>query len=199
MMTTKTWLLIVIAFTLNLAISLADNNTPNPYPLSVQAKLENGPLKVYFQAVNIPPEDRPPELAYYKGRPIAMVAIMFSGLAEGQEFTYFIHEKPIANNDCNTAGDHWNPAARDTWSASYRCDARRPGLCEAGDLSGKHGKLKGTGTSQAPVVTYYDLSLKLTYSRRGMLGKSLVVYDSSNKPILCGNIIDASMVAQTSS
>jgi hypothetical protein len=54
------------------------------------------------------------------------------------------------------------------------------------DLSGKHGVLKGNGPAKTPLAVYYDSTLALTYSRRGILGKSIVIRDPTGTAVACG-------------
>lgn len=60
---------------------------------------------------------------------------------EGGPFLYHIHDNPIANGNCSTAGGHLDPFLR---GDSPACDSENPSTCQVGDLSGKHGKINGT-------------------------------------------------------
>ncbi|KAH9445894.1 hypothetical protein MJO29_012171 [Puccinia striiformis f. sp. tritici] len=196
-MSTKLCLLMIVAFALTLSPTLAQNPPPKKtqhvYPHAVVAKIDNGQgVLISVEFTKVLQDQRPPEASHFNpNRPLTSVTVKSTGLEAGKEFNYFIHEKAITGTDCSTAGGHWNPKKWDTTSANYRCNPRKPSRCEAGDLSGKHGMLKGNGPAEASPVIYYDTSLRLAYSGTGILGKSVVVSDpTDHKPVACGNIID---------
>ncbi|KAA1074258.1 hypothetical protein PGT21_004113 [Puccinia graminis f. sp. tritici] len=114
------------------------------------------------------------------------VWIQYSGVPAGQELAYHIHNKPVTNNDCTSAGDHWNPTQSSMNNPKSPCDRNKLGHCESGDLSGKHGKLKKIPDGQ--LVTYYDSSLRLSHSSRGILGKSVVIHNPAGDRIGCATI-----------
>jgi hypothetical protein len=58
---------------------------------------------------------------------------------------YHVHVNPLdASGSCASAGAHLDPANR---TESPPCDATNPETCQAGDLSGKYGKINGTCAS----------------------------------------------------
>jgi len=68
--------------------------------------------------------------------------VLLSGFpTEGGPFLYHIHNNPITNGNCSTAGAHLDPFLR---GDSPPCDSTSPSTCQVGDLSGKHGKINGT-------------------------------------------------------
>ncbi|KNE96391.1 hypothetical protein PSTG_10358 [Puccinia striiformis f. sp. tritici PST-78] len=95
------------------------------------------------------------------------VFVQYTGVPDGQNFTYHIHNKAIKGKDCKSAGQHWNPTHSSMDDPKRPCDHKNPGKCESGDLSGKHGKLRNLPVGH--LVAYYDSSLNLSYSRRGIL------------------------------
>ncbi|KAI9608872.1 hypothetical protein H4Q26_005063 [Puccinia striiformis f. sp. tritici PST-130] len=95
------------------------------------------------------------------------VFVQYTGVPDGQNFTYHIHNKAIKGKDCKSAGQHWNPTHSSMDDPKRPCDHKNPGQCESGDLSGKHGKLRNLPVGH--LVAYYDSSLNLSYSRRGIL------------------------------
>ena len=78
---------------------------------------------------------------------------------EGQPFLYHIHENPISGGNCSTAGGHLDPFER---GDSPACVADLPQTCQVGDLSGKHGKINGTGFS----AKFVESSLHCMYFAR---------------------------------
>ncbi|POW04211.1 hypothetical protein PSTT_10520 [Puccinia striiformis] len=195
-MSTKMWLLVVIASALTLTPTHAQNPAPqtnkNPYPHTAVAKIDNGAsVKGTIEFVKVPKEQRPAEASHFApNRPLTSVTVKLTGLESGKDFSYFIYEKPITGTDCTQAGGQWNPKKWDTKDPNYRCDPKRPSRCVAGDLSAKHGMLKGNGPTVTAPPLYYDPSLRLTYSEKGILGKSVVIHDPTGNPVACANIID---------
>ncbi|KAH9459725.1 hypothetical protein MJO29_003691 [Puccinia striiformis f. sp. tritici] len=111
------------------------------------------------------------------------VAIEYSGIPVGQQFALHIHEKPFTNGDCSTAGGFWNPT-QSTLKAPGSCPRQAPGHCSSGDLSGKHGKLPGHGAKTMP-FTFSDPSLKILATAHGIIGKTVMIHDSTGAPIAC--------------
>ncbi|POV95784.1 hypothetical protein PSTT_16029, partial [Puccinia striiformis] len=111
------------------------------------------------------------------------VFVQYTGVPDGQNFTYHIHNKAIKGKDCKSAGQHWNPTHSSMDDPKRPCDHKNPGQCESGDLSGKHGKLRNLPVGH--LVAYYDSSLNLSYSRRGILGKSVVIHNEKGERIAC--------------
>ncbi|OAV93852.1 copper/zinc superoxide dismutase [Puccinia triticina 1-1 BBBD Race 1] len=134
-------------------------------------------------------ENRPADASKFKAdRALTSVAVKYSGLEAGKEFTYIIHEKAIQGNNCDTAGDHFDPRNVNPANApDFVCDRHKQvSHCEAGDLSGKHDKLKGNGATETVLPVYYDGNLRMSYSIHGILGKSLVIKDADGKTVGCG-------------
>jgi hypothetical protein len=98
-------------------------------------------------------------------------------------FKYQIHENKISSNDnCNNAGDVFNP-----YDAYYEiCDyLDNNSLCAIGDLSGKHGFINTTCFETQYIDTYLSLNSK---NIAFIGGKSIVITDSNNNIISCGSI-----------
>ncbi|OAV89548.1 hypothetical protein PTTG_28661 [Puccinia triticina 1-1 BBBD Race 1] len=122
--------------------------------------------------------------------PLTGVHLTYSGVPDGQDFDYSIHEKPIAHGDeieCKDVGDLWNPT-KSTYKGSdeFKCKPEQPAYCESGNLSGKHRKLKHIPDSNS---NYFDPSLRFGYSELGIFGKSIVVYDPTGTPVTCATIV----------
>jgi hypothetical protein len=47
---------------------------------------------------------------------------------------------PVTNGNCSSTGGHLDPYG----NGGTGCDLTKTASCEAGDLSGKHGKINGT-------------------------------------------------------
>ncbi|KAA1109979.1 hypothetical protein PGT21_005475 [Puccinia graminis f. sp. tritici] len=195
-MSTKMYLFMLVVSTITLTSILAADNPPpqkNPYPQAASAKINNGAgVQVTIDFAKVPKENRPPETSHFKAdRPLTSVTVKYAGLEAGKDYTYFIHEKPVTGTDCSTAGDRLDPRkVNTTKDPKFLCDRHRPSRCEVGDLSGKHGVLKGNGQAETPLPVYYDANLALTYSRRGILGKSIVIVDPTGTAVACGNVVD---------
>lgn len=96
-----------------------------------------------------------------------------SGLIRG--VAYHVHVNPLdASGSCASAGAHLDPANR---TETPPCDATAPETCQAGDLSGKYGKINGTCASFRQVsgisaigsdtdhILQYNRPLYLTHTR----------------------------------
>ncbi|KAH9459722.1 hypothetical protein MJO28_004609 [Puccinia striiformis f. sp. tritici] len=187
-MSKRELLLTVLVFAISLATRTLAAPPNEPYPESAQVKMEKGSLKASLEFYNVPKEDRKGELAQFT-RQLTEVLVHYTAFLSGKEYTYSIHEKSVTNNDCSTVGEIWNPKNWNVKDPSYKCNPQLPSRCAAGDLSGQHGTLRGNGVGETSLPKYYDTSLPLTYSPQGILGKSVVVRDSSNQVVLCGNIV----------
>ncbi|KAA1100499.1 hypothetical protein PGTUg99_014304 [Puccinia graminis f. sp. tritici] len=180
-MSTKMYLFMLVVSTITLTSILAADNPPpqkNPYPQAASAKINNGAgVQVTIDFAKVPKENRPPETSHFKAdRPLTSVTVKYAGLEAGKDYTYFIPPgiawiqgkltQQKIQSSFVTATDH------------------------LGDLSGKHGVLKGNGQAETPLPVYYDANLALTYSRRGILGKSIVIVDPTGTAVACGNVVD---------
>ena len=72
-----------------------------------------------------------------------------------------------------------NPAACN----STMTTAQKNSLCEVGDLSGKHGAMSGTVST-----VYSDGNLPL-YGTNSVVGRSVVIHDSSGARVSCANVV----------
>ncbi|WAQ92357.1 hypothetical protein PtA15_16A263 [Puccinia triticina] len=187
---------ILVVSAIALTSILADNTHPvkNRFPDTATVKIDNGAgVVATIDFVKMKKENRPADASKFKAdRALTSVAVKYSGLEAGKEFTYIIHEKAIQGNNCDTAGDHFDPRNVNPANApDFVCDRHKQvSHCEAGDLSGKHDKLKGNGATETVLPVYYDGNLRMSYSIHGILGKSLVIKDADGKTVGCGNIVD---------
>ena len=98
-------------------------------------------------------------------------------------FQYHIYDSKVSSSgNCGDAGETFNPYNAD----NTVCDEfDNDSLCKVGDLSGKHGFINTTCFE----TQYIDSYLSLNYKNSAYVGgKSLVITDSENNKISCGNI-----------
>lgn len=102
----------------------------------------------------------------------------------GGPFLYHVHQKPVpSNGNCTGTLGHLNP-----YNGSET--ATSPAYMEAGDLSGKHGKIPSTSYS----TSYVDQYLSLNPSNPAYVGGlSVVVHLSNLTRIACANITQYSV------
>lgn len=100
---------------------------------------------------------------------------------EGSPFVYHIHDNAISNENCESAGLHFNPYGADPY-----CDSDEdPSWCQVGDLSGKHGFINSTCFE----TTYVDPYLSLDDdSVANIVGKSVVFHYANLTKFACATI-----------
>ncbi|KAA1096464.1 hypothetical protein PGT21_017477 [Puccinia graminis f. sp. tritici] len=115
-----------------------------------------------------------------------LVNFKVTGLKDGEEFDYSIYNDPInESGNCDSANGRFNP----TNSALLgKCLTSHREQCQAGDLSGKYGKLVGSNTGSV-TQRYSDSTLKISPSERGIVNKSIVIVNSDMQRIACGTIL----------
>lgn len=104
----------------------------------------------------------------------------------GGDFTYQIHEQPVAwnSNHCDGAGPLFDPFNR----GAVNCDSLgNDELCAVGDLSGKHGKFHSTCYQTTFADPYVSLDPQ---SPAYIVGRSLVVFHNG-KPLACATIAES--------
>jgi Cu/Zn superoxide dismutase len=69
-------------------------------------------------------------------------AVVLKGLPKtGGPFTYHIHASTVpGDGNCTATGGHFDPYEAAS-QKDYKCDPKKPTLCEIGDLSGKQGAI----------------------------------------------------------
>lgn len=110
----------------------------------------------------------------------------FAGLpATGGPFLYHIHENPVnADGNCSSAGGHLIP-----YPSEYPCPSMdRAEVCEAGDLSGKHGKINGTEFAANYVESYVSNNDE-PGCEQCMTDRALVVHYANKTAIACANFV----------
>lgn len=109
------------------------------------------------------------------------VHVDMSGLPkENGPFVYHIHDNAISNDDCETAGLHFNP-----YGATPDCDNQEDdSWCQVGDLSGKHGNINATCFS----TSFGDPYLSLGESVSNIVGKSVVFHYADLTKFACASI-----------
>ncbi|CAG8648997.1 1981_t:CDS:2, partial [Paraglomus occultum] len=106
------------------------------------------------------------------------ISLKFSGGLPDEfgPFPYHVHENPVPpTGDCgpNGVGDHIDLiTAPDTFNCSAVQDKSQ---CQAGDLSGKYGKLV-SNNGEVEAKTYTDPFLKFDSSPKGLLNRSIVIH-----------------------
>lgn len=117
------------------------------------------------------------------------VFLNITGLDDYEEgpngnYPYHIHTDPISKKDCETAKGHLNP----NLILNQVCDLKRMNsTCEVGGLAEKHGSLRSTGR---PVIkTYIDSQFSFEDAAYSMVGRSVVIHDSTKKKLACGTVV----------
>ena len=104
-----------------------------------------------------------------------------------QKYTYHIHENPVMDGVCESAGAHLDPFHVNTPNTTYHCNPQQPQLtCELGDLAGKHGPLVSDRYGQARKRMHEECLDWI--GEEGVVGRSVVLHDANNTRIACGNI-----------
>jgi hypothetical protein len=114
--------------------------------------------------------------------------ITVSGLAEGKEYLFHVHETKttaalatLTNPICNTAGGHFKQAGSQgncpAWLASSTTAApHKRDACEWGDLSGKWGVLKVTKYNKhKATLKFKDIYLKFD----DLTNRSVVIHEKT--------------------
>lgn len=121
-------------------------------------------------------------VAFTSNNGLVLVSVDLSDLpTSGGPFLYHIHKKPVpSDGNCTGTLSHFNP-----FNGSETASA--PDLKEAGDLSGKHGKIEGTSLN----TSYIDPYLSLNPSSPAYFGGlSVVVHFANTSRIACANITE---------
>lgn len=114
------------------------------------------------------------------------VHVDITGLPEdGGPFYYHIHNNQISNNDCETAGTHFNPYGAEFDDCDEAGVDQDDSYCQIGDLSGKHGFINTTCFQ----LDYYDPYISLNRDNKAYIGdRSIVVHYNDLSKMVCGNI-----------
>ncbi|KAJ1952536.1 Superoxide dismutase, partial [Dipsacomyces acuminosporus] len=92
-----------------------------------------------------------------------------------------------ANGDCSATGNHWDPFKVKVADKPYKCDRKNAEkTCELGDLTGRHSKI--TGNRKGRHTARYHDSLISFNGTNSIIGHSIVIHGSDNKPLACANI-----------
>ncbi len=96
---------------------------------------------------------------------------------------YHIHDQPVpANGNCTATLAHLDPYIR---GEVPPCDPSAPQTCQVGDLSGKYGKIPGTGSYQ---TSYYDLFTSTLQGPASFFGnRSVVIHTANTTRLTCAN------------
>ncbi|RIA92209.1 superoxide dismutase [Glomus cerebriforme] len=112
-----------------------------------------------------------------------------NGLKPGFVYPYHLHEFPIKDHNCTSAGGHLDPTHANVKGKVYLCDPNQPKTCEVGDISGKYGNLVPDANGHA-FKSVQDPSIKLS-GDFGVEGRSVVIHllDLNKTRIDCANIV----------
>ena len=101
------------------------------------------------------------------------------------QIVYHIHVNPVPwDGNCSATLGHLDPYERGEKPA---CNASEPEICQAGDLSGKHGTMSPLAGSSFQ-LSYFDLYLSTEPGDDAFIGNRSVVIHSNNKTRLaCAN------------
>lgn len=111
-----------------------------------------------------------------------LVKVDVEGLpSSGGPFPYHIHERPVpADGNCTGTKMHLNPYGGNE-------NATTPQGLEAGDLSGRHGKIQGTLLS----TEYVDNYISLNPDSKTYFGDlSIVIHFANTSRITCSNLTE---------
>ncbi|WAQ88497.1 hypothetical protein PtA15_9A624 [Puccinia triticina] len=121
------------------------------------------------------------------GAQLLVVDVNLSGLKKPAgfgDYTYHVHTHPVgADGNCAATKGHLDPFHA---GAKTPCDFHQPHLCEAGDLSGKFGKISSAQDTAS--VHYIEPFLKFSPAEQSVLGRSVVVHGPDTTRLACGNI-----------
>jgi len=83
--------------------------------------------------------------------------------------------------------------------SNYACDPANVATCEAGDLSGKHGKLVPAADTATPVTASYTDSQVMLYGKNSIVGRSVVIHsaDAAAARLQCATIVEETTGAVT--
>ncbi|CAG8564811.1 17405_t:CDS:2 [Dentiscutata erythropus] len=108
-------------------------------------------------------------------------------------YPYHVHEFPINyTGSCESTGEHLDPIGVGKVKG-YKCNPEIPEECEAGDLSGKYGALRGTPSGMVE-DEYTDPFITLR-GEYGVIGRSVVIHAPHTPPgvpaarIACADIV----------
>jgi hypothetical protein len=101
------------------------------------------------------------------------------------QIAYHIHVDPVpSDGNCSATLGHLDPYERGDTPA---CNASEPEICQAGDLSGKHGKMSPLPGSSWQ-LSYFDMYLSTEPGDDAFFGNRSIVVHSNNKTRLaCAN------------
>ncbi|KAF4551525.1 Hypothetical protein D9617_13g100260 [Elsinoe fawcettii] len=99
-------------------------------------------------------------------------------------FAYHIHDSPVpADGNCTSTLAHFDVTNRGEY---IPCEVGKPETCQTGDLSGKHGTIRGGGSNFN--TSYTDNFLSTDPSSPYFFGsKSIVIHTANTTRLTCAN------------
>ncbi|KAL8341770.1 hypothetical protein RB598_003616 [Gaeumannomyces tritici] len=104
----------------------------------------------------------------------------------GGEYEYHIHDQPVpSDGNCNGTLTHLDPYER---GQEIPCDKDKPGTCQVGDLSGKHGK---AAAPDFEFKRYRELYASLAPGIGAFFGnRSVVIHFPNSTRFTCANFTE---------
>jgi hypothetical protein len=124
-----------------------------------------------------------------------------------QYAAYHVHVNPLDGfGSCSSAGPHLDPGNR---TETPPCDPTAPQTCQAGDISGKYGKLNVTCASfrydscTSPCESRLTIPTSVTDAyttltpglSNSILGRSMVIHSANGTRIACANLTSLAVSA----
>ncbi|OMJ20792.1 Cell surface superoxide dismutase [Cu-Zn] 4 [Smittium culicis] len=121
--------------------------------------------------------------------------VKIKDLTPNSIYNYHVHVLPVpTNGSCAATLLHFDPTGKNKLDGTYKCNpADIKGTCEYGDLSGYFGPAFVNSTGEVYEKTFQIdyLSLDPT-SDVSILGRSVVIHNSTGGRIACGNLVKVS-------
>ena len=119
------------------------------------------------------------------------VVTNFTGLPTSTGLNWHVHRFPVDLTldpapRClnNYVGGHYDPfAVRSNPNYATDCNPDNRTACEVGDLTGKFGQLQNGSSDNTDDTGLLDLG-----GRRGIVGRSIVIHDSTGANFVCATI-----------
>ncbi|CCG84096.1 protein of unknown function [Taphrina deformans PYCC 5710] len=132
----------------------------------------------------------------YTSETSARIEVRLTNMPEDRgPFSYHIHTDRVSEHitdppeQCKAAKGHLDPA---NVGEAFVCDSEKKGGCQAGDLTGKYGKIPASIKSSQVYKEVYDekyISWKAS-DANFFVNRSIVIHEASNKGrIACANIL----------
>ncbi|OLY82440.1 Cell surface superoxide dismutase [Cu-Zn] 6 [Smittium mucronatum] len=118
--------------------------------------------------------------------------VTIKGMVPNSNYYYHVHVLPVpANGSCTATLGHFDPTGNNKMDGKYKCDPKNiTGTCEYGDLTGYEGAATVAKAGDVYTASYGLQYLSLdSESANSIIGRSVVIHNSMDVRISCGNII----------